>query len=109
MREKKKSLILKGQSQNSKLWKCSNFHDFEEFLIADYLSQTLRNISCFCSSLFFFFSYSQMFGEDKGKIAESHFQGHAVAIHKDVDLLSGFSYSEPLICYIFIISFVQGQ
>lgn len=103
-------MVLKAQSQNSNLWKCSNFHGFEEFLIVDYLSQTLRNISCFWPGLFFFFlSYSQIFGEDKGKIAESHFQGHAVAIHKDVDLISGFVYSEPLICSILIISFMQGQ
>ena len=118
MEKKKKSLVLKGQSQNSRLWKCSNFHGFEEFLIVDCLSQTLRNISCFglvCFVfyfflfLFFFSSYRQMFGEDKGNIAGSHFQEHAVAIHKEMDLISGFSYSEPMICSILIISFMQGQ
>ena len=50
-----------------------------------------------------------MFGEDKGKTAESHFQGHAVAIHKEVDLISGFSYAEPILCSHLTISFMQGQ
>lgn len=109
VKKKKKSLVLKGQSQNSRLWKSSNFHGFEEFLTVDCLSQILRNVSCFGLVFFFFLSYSQMFGEDKGKTVESHFQGHAVAIHKEVDLISGFSYSEPMICSILIISFMQGQ